>query len=1430
MTEPVLGARYVLTGRAEVPPEGSTWRATDRLRDEPVLVRVLPVGPWPEALGALFGGGHPAYPRLLATSSLDDGRPVLIYEEIEGTPLGAEGAPVGNLRTWARRAAQLLEAVEYAHGLGWVHGDLRPASVCWSAARDRVFVLDAGAMLRANPPRTESSYLAPEEPEAPTVQSDLFAVGVLLATLATGQLPFSGARGLGPEETLDVPFPPDVRRWLEAMLRADPAARPCTATEALSALEASTGRSLRRTGSLLARMTSVGPIARQELVGRLAGGAAAGGVGIVLGDADSGRSTVLRAIHQRLRRAGRRSEIIELGRDPVRSHLALRSVLADHTPFADEPPPRDLPPAALAAGLRAYEASVLAATIALLEGPAGPLLFDDLDAATLAGRVLIAAMERTASPGTIIATDGGSQRMLEGLVAARGDGRDLPAVLSPLHGEQIVRWLHEGLGPVAQPFALAELVRAETDGLPGLVLSQLGLLLEMGALHRVGADWRWSEHEVLPLLGGVTQPMRAFANPGLTAEERLAHVLSTAERAAAAADPHSALSTLQSELGRPEFEAAEAHVLAPAWDRMAHFAMVLDQPAVAARYLAALRTRAPADDPGRRARLLVEECRALRASGRWRHALSLLEDGWASLQQHGEPDTRREGWATLASCHLKAEALDLAEEAITSLERLSRDATAWLARTATLRANLEIQAKRPHAAAEACARALEQLGDDGGSQRGVLAATRATALRALGRSDEAIAGFAAAKQLFLAEDRLLEAARVANKLGRARHEAGDWEGAATDWFEFLALARRADDAWEQCCALNNLGDLYRDTGNLDRSAEALEEALRLARRHKLGRLEPLSMGNLAHSWARMGDTALAADAMQEAIDLASRHGWWQEAATATRRLTVLRLDQGELGAARALLERVRRVSGQLDDPGLDHLLDALEGLLGLLGEGSQEGDESRALEAIRALSAAGDEVNAARVRVRLAEALVGTSRYGPAETLLDEAEQVLRPLNARPDLARIEEARRHLVSATRTSLQRLTRHHDWLQELTLALSRERDLDRLVELVLDRALRLVDEERGLVRLFDERGVPSLQVRRRVEARDTGTHPTIREEDSQESPAAELTATVLARVVRTSEPLVVPDLRADPELAMIAQAIGGPPRGVICVPILRASELLGVIYVDGPSLMGPGSEVKAELLVACADAASVAVENARLIEALKRKQDALAIMAHELRTPITSIIGFASLLLSPDEDRSVQEDGEMILLIKSEAERVRGMVGRVLELARMQAADAEWRRDPVDPLGLVVAGVDSLRPLARQSEVQLSATAEEDLPDLLGDEERLIQVMVNLVGNALKFVPLGGHVEVAARAEDGGVVITVEDDGPGIPAERLGRIFDPWQQAGSVRMRRKGVGLGLAITQAIVQRHGGWIRAENRDEGGARFTVWLPAAQVDSSLGG
>jgi signal transduction histidine kinase len=264
------------------------------------------------------------------------------------------------------------------------------------------------------------------------------------------------------------------------------------------------------------------------------------------------------------------------------------------------------------------------------------------------------------------------------------------------------------------------------------------------------------------------------------------------------------------------------------------------------------------------------------------------------------------------------------------------------------------------------------------------------------------------------------------------------------------------------------------------------------------------------------------------------------------------------------------------------------------------------------------------------------------------------------------------------------------------------------------------------------------------------------------------------------------------------------------------------------VGGAAERKGSLLMACADAASVAIENARLIRALQSKNDALAIMAHELRTPIGAIIGFVSEVMA-GETESREEDLELMGLVKSEAERVAHMVNQVLGMARTDASALEWSRELVDPLELVLASTDTLRPLARQAEVTITRDADEDVPEFLGDRDRMIQVLVNLVGNAIKFAPPGGVIHVQATAADGGVSIAVLDEGPGVPEDRLDAIFEAYEQAGPEGQREKGVGLGLAVSQEIVRRHGGRIGVENRVGGGACFTLWLPGADADRSAG-
>ena len=724
-----------------------------------------------------------------------------------------------------------------------------------------------------------------------------------------------------------------------------------------------------------------------------------------------------------------------------------------------------------------------------------------------------------------------------------------------------------------------------------------------------------------------------------------------------------------------------------------------------------------------------------------------------------------------------------------------------------------VQGRSADAAARAEA-ALGALPPTGyASIRGRLENALGHALLHSGELDRAARVLEQALQRLQSAGAVLNAARVANNLGIARYQQGRWSDALVAWEGFVELARRGGVGSDLLDALNNLGSLYRDSGQVDRARACLQDALDTALATGHESLAPMLLGNLAEVAAIAGDP-VAADLYVEAAQRAEATRNRSEQAEALRRLAQLRLDQGDLSEF-AVVAGDARIAASAASAGLELLLlDGLRAIASVRAGSDELPDGSETAQAVvDRLRGAGLAFEAARMELRLAEGLQARDRHEEAEARLDPLEAVFRPLGARPELARLESLRRRLGEVMRLQLDDIGRHYDALQDLTLRLSRERDVQKLLETMLDRALDLVGEERGYVLLLED-GVGTAVASRHVGQETLG-------EDLAPS------SSVVRRVMETRKPLVVLDIDQEESLGKRASVMAAGLRSVICVPILRSEELLGLIYVDGKEAVGGAPERKASLLMACADAASVAIENARLIQALRDKTNAMAIMAHELRTPIGAIIGFASEMMTGGTT-SPEEDQELLGLIKSEGERVSHMVNQVLERARMRDGAVEHLREFVDPVELVLASTDVLRPLARQAEIHMVRDADDDVPDLLGDRDRLIQVLVNLVSNAIKFSPSGGTVRVHAHAREDAVELVVEDEGPGIPPDRLDIIFDPYQQAGSEGMRRKGVGLGLAVSREIVLQHGGKITAGNRAEGGARFVVWLPSGEDETLL--
>lgn len=223
---------------------------------------------------------------------------------------------------------------------------------------------------------------------------------------------------------------------------------------------------------------------------------------------------------------------------------------------------------------------------------------------------------------------------------------------------------------------------------------------------------------------------------------------------------------------------------------------------------------------------------------------------------------------------------------------------------------------------------------------------------------------------------------------------------------------------------------------------------------------------------------------------------------------------------------------------------------------------------------------------------------------------------------------------------------------------------------------------------------------------------------------------------------------------------------------------------------------------------------------RKTQFVSDVSHELRTPLTAIRGAAETLL--DGDVAPDDQERFLSTIAAEAERLTRLANDLLTLQRIEGATGELPIKRVDPRAAADRAAAMLEPLIEARGVTLSVNGE--APPVLGDADRLQQVLVNLVDNASRMVGTGGHVRVELFADGRESVLTVSDDGPGIPEADLPRLFDRFYRADSSRTRQSGgAGLGLAIVRAIVAAHAGTITAENRADGGSSFTVRLPSAE-------
>ena len=228
--------------------------------------------------------------------------------------------------------------------------------------------------------------------------------------------------------------------------------------------------------------------------------------------------------------------------------------------------------------------------------------------------------------------------------------------------------------------------------------------------------------------------------------------------------------------------------------------------------------------------------------------------------------------------------------------------------------------------------------------------------------------------------------------------------------------------------------------------------------------------------------------------------------------------------------------------------------------------------------------------------------------------------------------------------------------------------------------------------------------------------------------------------------------------------------------------------------------------------------------KSQRDFVANVSHELKTPLTSIQGFAQAMLDGTTD-SPEARKQAAQVIYNESGRMHRMALDLLDLARLEGGTADLNISAVDAGALLRGVAEKFSLQAQKSNINLQVNVPGNLPTLIGDGDRLAQVFTNLVDNALKFTPANGQVTLSAAADKAEIEFLVTDSGTGVPNEALPHLFDRFYQADSSRTggEEHGAGLGLAIAQEIVQAHGGKIGVRSSVGQGTTFTIRLPLAQ-------
>lgn len=1450
---------------------GATWRAVDAL-GRVAAVKLLSEPPGDE-VRALAGFSHPAIPTLFDAQGAPS--PYVAMELAVGRPL-SEMLRRG--RAPASAALQLIavmaDALAHVHDAGLVHGDVKPENILVDHIGDlRMWLVDFGAC--GQPGAGTLHYASPERMRgAPaTPAADVYALGLVLWEIIHGGLPWFD-EGISTALTRRGAATPDavtcdpwVRELLSQMLAPEGELRPSAGFVA-DILESHGFRLPQPDGSSILRRAHAVHVPVPAVDRAVAGWLANGGALAVVGAAGTGRSHVLHQAEVELRARGIHWIRLEMSSIPWQAARRALTTAELSGPEADLPDEPDL-------NMRARQVAEMLASRA-----GGPLwvVADDLERHPEDVALLAAAIAAQDGLHLLVAGTTVPPWMEQACMLAPMGTADLGSLVTRILGgdasaSTLVQHLHPTLGgfPGRWVCVLSGLCDARV-----LIRRARRWLLDVPRLHDFVAELPpfggirnitltgW-ERDVAGLVAVSETPLAISTmadllhiDPTLLTESVQALVMRRlvvadgAQLRMARQDQRSAvLQTLGDEVRHLHRMLAQLMHKdgATAVLELAHHALASEDTALIISVGPDSLTVGSRVDPQHAARLAI---------GMWRAApdMALAGPVVESLVAAGRVDEAR----TIGQEQLDASPEGSSLQLLRAMARLKihvdEEPDVALALLAKARALLARNSHRPSlsvrlleaqahfaagrfSAAEAVARAAcaTPVGTSVEGQEAwvTLHGTWAQAVHKLGDVDSAIAILddvpenvargrpcrallqgmrgrllwhagrvrEAADVLEAGADAnsglpALQRARMLNNAGLASYQCGDRRAALERWEGALLLCERLGAQTEVNRLNINLCVAYTEDGRWERARCCGEQGHAGARDSAQPDLEAMAAGNLGDLAFHRGLFEDAEHWYELASDLAEAHGIDAEKVELARRRAevAVRRKTPEASTLATAARKVAEKAGDLVEAGRARMLQ-------LVCRARESADDASLLDGLD------DEVQSilddlknrglgghlAVARTWAAELELELGRAADALKTIDAVAMYAVEVGNVPLRKRAEELR--ALAKEREQRDPRAGRFERMIALATTVTREQDPNLLLDAIASAGLELMDGDRCFVLLM-EGDEPQVERVKTAEGAQVA-HAMMRPSSS-----------VVAQVVAQRRPVIANDILERGDLREARSVAALALRAAMCVPMADGDELLGMIYVDSQRQSERQLSEATQLMSALASHAAVALSHARHIAEISLRAHQAAEVAHDLRSPLASVISLVQEVQDEAQEYGGQADArysEMLVLLR-----------RAVSMAELLLDGRRGKIETVDVADALNALCQSLDRRARVSGVRVVPTVPAGIFVRIVHDE-LLRVVGNLINNALKFSPTNGTIHVVVRVVSGQAEISVRDEGGGIPANLLGRLFERGVKSSD---ERGGHGLGLAIVDRLVRDAGGRVAADNHPQGGAVFTVTLPCS--------